>query len=440
VRALRRPMRFAWVGVLVLGGFVCGGGLQAGSQDSEFNVNNRYTVDSVFLHAEGASTDMAAARDERISSPLRKDILAIIGEKLNPAILDDLARRLRKDMHARAVDHHILRGKTPECVEVVFDVEVQPARFDVAVPKFLYQARQGWSGAVEGTAIWKHQSLTAGLVSDGDELAERYTGITARYQNTSLGTPLVHFSFDYGTLHEQWNGSTVDGLATARTAGDPLATSSASDLYRTRQYFEPVVSFRVLKPLTVSVGASFESFQDETPEGRIESANAALASVRYQDQVEGSDLLQNIDAGYDVRMGTRALRSDMVYARHHWEFRYTLTRGKQVLIEEAMAGMIVGQAPLYERFILGNSSTLRGWNKYEIDPFGGNRMIHNTVEYRYGAFQVFYDSGAIWESGQTADGRNSVGVGVRQGPFMACVGFPLREGHIDPIFMVGMNY
>jgi len=432
-------MKLARLGVLVAAAMGCGGALQAGSQDSEFNVNNRYTVDSVVLNTDGASTDLSRARDERISSPLRKDILGIIGEKLNPAILDDLARRLRKELHARAVDHHILRGRTQDCVQVVFDVQVQPARFDVAVPKFLYSTQQGWSGGVEGTAILKHQSFTVGLVSDGDELVERYTGITARYQNTRLGTDLLHFTFDYGTLHDQWNGSTMDALASPQAAGS-FASSYASELYRTRQYFEPVLSFRVARPLTVSVGASFESFQDQGPEARVESANAGIASVRYQQQVEGADVLQNFDAGYDLRMASKSLRSDMVYSRHRWEFRYTLSHGKQVLIEDAMAGMIMGQAPLFDRFVLGNSTTLRGWNKFEIDPFGGNRMIHNTVEYRYGAFQVFYDSGAVWDSGQAADGRNSVGFGVRQGPFTACVAIPLRDGHIDPVFMVGMNY
>ena len=246
----------------------------------------------------------------------------------------------------------------------------------------------------------------------------------------------------HGTLHDQWNGSTVDALVLSRLAEGSFASSYASDLYRTRQYFEPVISLRVAKPITVSVGASFESFQDQmvSAEGRVESANAALASVRYHQPVEGAEVQQDLDAGYDLRMGTKALRSDMVYSRHRWEFRYTLTRGKQVLVEDATAGMIMGQAPLFERFVLGNNTTLRGWNKFEIDPFGGNRMVHNTVEYRYGAFQVFYDSGAVWDSGQTADARNSVGVGLRQGPFSASVAFPLRDGHIDPIFMVGMTY
>jgi len=117
-----------------------------------------------------------------------------------------------------------------------------------------------------------------------------------------------------------------------------------------------------------------------------------------------------------------------------------LTRGKNVVLDDLTAGMIAGRAPLFERFVLGNGSTLRGWNKYDMDPLGGNRMIHNSVEYRYGVFQVFYDSGAIWDAGQGAVARQSAGVGLRQGGFSAMVAFPLREGHIDPIFMVGMNY
>jgi outer membrane protein assembly factor BamA len=110
------------------------------------------------------------------------------------------------------------------------------------------------------------------------------------------------------------------------------------------------------------------------------------------------------------------------------------------LIDDLTAGMIAGQAPVFERFVLGNASTLRGWNKFDLDPAGGDRMVHNTVEYRYGAFQIFYDSGSVWDRNDTAVIRHSAGVGLRQGVFSLAVAFPIREGHIDPIFMVGMNY
>ncbi len=117
-----------------------------------------------------------------------------------------------------------------------------------------------------------------------------------------------------------------------------------------------------------------------------------------------------------------------------------LTRGKNVLIEDLSAGMATGRAPLFERFVLGNSSTLRGWNKYDLDPIGGNRVVHNSVEYRYGPFQVFYDTGSIWDQGDISLIRHSAGVGLRHGVFSLAIAFPIREGRIDPMVMVGMNY
>jgi hypothetical protein len=66
--------------------------------------------------------------------------------------------------------------------------------------------------------------------------------------------------------------------------------------------------------------------------------------------------------------------------------------------------------------------------------------VHNTVEYRYGPFQAFYDTGAVWDSGQTATQRHSVGVGIKESIFSLAVAFPVRSGHVEPIFMMGMIY
>jgi len=109
-------------------------------------------------------------------------------------------------------------------------------------------------------------------------------------------------------------------------------------------------------------------------------------------------------------------------------------------VDDGWGGMILGTAPLFERFVLGNSTSLRGWNKFDVDPLGGNRVVHNSVEYHYGVFQVFCDQGAVWDSGQAAVARTSVGAGLRQGIFSVALAFPLRDGRMDPVFMVGMNY
>ena len=147
-----------------------------------------------------------------------------------------------------------------------------------------------------------------------------------------------------------------------------------------------------------------------------------------------------------------------------------------------MAGFIAGRAPLFERFVLGTSSTLRGWNKFDVDPLGGDRMVHNTVEYHYRLFEAFYDTGAVWTQGQTAVARHSVGAsprgrirprnrnrrspcsdhcrrqdrhrragvhavashsvgaGLRHDGIHLAVAFPMREGRVEPVFMLGMNY
>jgi hypothetical protein len=357
---------------------------------------------------------------------LRKEIASLIGEKLNPARLDDLAKRLRKELRARSVEHHVLRGKSPEYVQVVFSVEVPPTRFDASVPKFLYQAKQGWSGALEGTATVHNNGFTAGLVSDGDELVERFTGEVARYESQPVLGSRARLNFEFASYHELWNGATV-------------ASAGADQLYRTRQEFQPVLSVRVARPLELSFGASFESLGQQTPGASPLAANSLVAGARYSRQFEGTSD-QAVEADYDLRAGTRAIASDFAYTRHRWELRYRLSHGKHELVDDSWGGVILGTAPLFDRFVLGNSTSLRGWNKFDLDPLGGNRVVHNTVEYHYGVFQIFCDSGAVWDGGQPAVAHSSVGVGLRQGVFSLAMAFPLHEGRMDPVFMVGMNY
>jgi hypothetical protein len=429
-------MRYTWLGCLLFTGL-----LAAGTQDSEFNVNTRYTVEAVTVSGDGwtASFASAAARHERISVPLGKEIAALVGEKLNPQALDELAHRLKKEFHARTVEHRVLRGQSPEYVQVVFDIKLRPTQFDVSVPKFLYNSKQGFSGAVEGTLSAKQNGFTFGLVSDNDALVERYSGIVARYENTHVGTDRVHVQFQFESYHELWNGGTLNDLGEGPIATSVPSAEFTSGAYRTRQNIQPEVVMTVAKPLTVSLGASFQSMQPMGG-GSDQSANAVIAGLQFHRRLEGADMQHDLDAAYNLRAGTHVLDSDFAYARHRWEFRYMLTHGKSVLLDDFTSGVITGRAPLFERFVLGNTSTLRGWNKFTLDPLGGNRMAHNTVEYRYGVFEAFYDTGAIWDASEVASVKHSVGVGLREGVFSLAVAFPVRSGRIDPVFMVGMNY
>jgi len=418
-------MRFVWLASMLWSSL-----LLAGSPEQEMNVNTRYTVESV---------ELAGDNPAGISTGLRGELTRLVGAKLNPAALDDLAARIRRELHVRAVTHRLLRGRTPEHVRVVFEVRGTPAKFDASIPKLVYRSDGGVSGLAEGTATVGSHAFTFGGVSDGDDLAERYTGILARYENKRLAGDRVRFRLDFESYHERWNQATADAL------DQPGVERETSGIYGTRENIQPLVTFVLARSgsglVSLAVGTSFERFQSQFPAARTESANAMVTTLRYHRRVEGSGAnQQEWDAGYSLRAATNLLGSDFAYARHLADAEYVYSWGHNHFRDDLTAGAIIGRAPLFERFILGNSTLLRGWNRFELDPLGGNRMVANTAEYQYRIFDVFYDSGAVWDQGQTAVLRHAVGVGVRQNGMYAALAFPIKEGHIEPVFMVGMNY
>ena len=95
LRAFTGAMKHASLGCLFLGGL-----LFAGKQDSDLNVNKRYTVDTVIVAGKGWRTNLSSDQNEKISPGLRKELAALVGQKLNPGVLDDLASRLKKEENA----------------------------------------------------------------------------------------------------------------------------------------------------------------------------------------------------------------------------------------------------------------------------------------------------------------------------------------------------
>ena len=81
--------------------------------------------------------------------------------------------------------------------------------------------------------------------------------------------------------------------------------------------------------------------------------------------------------------------------------------------------------------------------RFELDPLGGNHMVHGSVEYRWRYFQAFYDTGAIWDRRIDAEQKQSVGFGVRSGckdGILLAVAFPLQYGRMDPMFIAEIDF
>ncbi len=422
-------MRYPEIGWVVCFGVLGAGAAVSASQTpatqpaAEINVNSRYIIERV---------DIAGFGDRTLSARVMDQIRNLTGERFSQAALDDLIKQIRSELHVTRVTQTVMRGSQPDHIRVVLEAHSRTVRFEANIPHFVYQSKQGWSGGAEGAIQVGTSTVGVGMRSDGDELIERFAGVNARYENRRLGSDRVGFRFDFESYHQQWNQATLDTLG---------SSPDIPGIYRSRRSLNPALTLALAKPLTLYVGASFDSIETQFPAARNQSSNALVNTLRYHRRLEDSDSNKHdLDASYHLRAATTILGSDFVYARHRWNLGYTLLHGRHTALIRFAAGLITGRAPLFERYVLGNSSTLRGWNKWEIDPVGGNRMVHNTVEYRYRVFEAFYDTGSIGTRGQKAVTRHSVGVGLRKSVFSLAVAFPVRESHFEPMFMVGMNY
>ena len=409
--------------------------LHAQDNAGDLNVNSRYTIERI---------DFANQQHYQLSNSLLDDMHRLVGARVNEEALMNLVRRIRAELGAYDVTFRLDRGQDPDSVEVLLEVQRGKRNLDLfSIPQFVYNTRQGWSGTLDASTTVGMNSFRADVVSDGDTMVERVMGVRARFERLSVGTNRIHVGFGVEAFHEQYNEATILALG-----GNSLPSSLGAGAYGSRWNLEPSAAFLLAQPLTLTIGASFERLQPGFMAARPVSANAVINTLRYHRRWDDSgSTKQELDAGYSLRAATRLLGTDLGYTRHLANARYRVWHDHQTVEVAVVAGAIYGRAPLFERFVLGDSSTLRGWNKYDIDPLGGNRMAYGSVSYGYHIMRVFYDTGSVWEQGSKPELRQSAGIGVsgglgifQRGAFLLAVAFPLRQGRVDPVLVAGMNF
>lgn len=394
-----------------------------GNSAPETNVNSRYTVESVGI---------ANLRHYHVSRSLIEEMQHLVGFRFNTERFQNLAQRISEELHGHQVVFNLAPGKDRDHVRVTFEIHAPKTGFDVEVPKVAYTSREGFSGEGDAVLTAGANNFTFGVLSDGDTLIERASGIRARYDRLEVGTERINLSFEFDSYHEQYDRST-EIAATDR--------NDLSALYRTRRNLEPSATIKVAGPVTWTVGVSFQQFEQQFPAARTESSNAVVNTLRYDRQWEDSGSGKHrFTAAYTLRAATSFLGSAYAYTRHAVDATYHWKRGHQSAEAAFLGGAVAGEAPLFDRFVLGTGSTLRGWDKYELDPLGGNRVVYGTAGYGYRMLRTFYDSGAIWDKGTHARARQSVGVGLKVEGILLAVAFPLRSDHMEPVFIAGMNF
>ena len=398
------------------------------------NVNSRYTVESIgFVNSHPYKLSKSAVEEMR----------ALIGAKLNTEALNRLVGRIRGELQAYDVKFRLARGVDPDSVAVLIEVQRGKNYLDIfSIPQFVYNTRQGWSGTWEANTTVGANNVRVDFVSDGDTMLERVMGVRVRYDRPLVPSDQIRVGFEFDGYSEQYNRATLVAL------NSETSSSLGAGAYRSRLNFEPSATFVLAKPVTWTVGFSFEQMQPELTAARSESANAVISTLRYHSHWRESDATtMELDAGYSLRAATKLLSSDLGYTRHVANARYRYRHDHQSVEVSVVAGAIYGRAPLFERFVLGDSTMLRGWNKFDLDPLGGNRMAYGSVTYGYHIIRVFYDTGSVWDQGKTPERKQSAGIGVsgglgvlERGAFLLALAFPLREGRVEPVLIAGMNF
>ena len=347
------------------------------------------------------SVEVKGVARSAYSSPLDSELQLMVGKRVDHLEVDHLKEKLLAELkNGYEVGEKFHKGTKPNSVAIVYEAKIIPWIPERSLPEVgAYHPKQGISVFVDGNI---YKGLTIGMGTDGDTLTERYKGYTAGYESRMLGTRYVGAKIRFETFGLLWKRQTLELLD---------ASPEIPGAYRTRQAIEPSLAFALNRMISATAGFNFVELHMMNPQEHWVSAHEATASFRFTSpKLKSGSGTSEITSGYEVRTAARNLDSDFVYTRHYWDGGYSGKFGRNQFQFSYLAGRITGNPPLFERFSLGNTQTLRGWNKYDIDPIGGNRVYHFSTQWTYRFFGVFMDNGSIWNSGEDAVNRSSVGV------------------------------
>ena len=404
-------------------------------QGREPNINSRYVVESV---------EIRGVPNRDLDPMLRTDLYALAGRPLDSDEADRLETRMRDALHGYDVQRRTTRGSVPGTIRVIFTAAraewAQWLRFEPIEANALFHSDQGWGANFPISMGGRDFHVTPVFAVDiGDELIEEYSGFALRFESLKLGTERLGLFFEWSNFDSSWRTPTFAALTFDPRIPPP---------YRNRMNVTPVLKFAITPQLTLGGGVSITELDPllELPEGLLgapdgQMANAAVGSLSFaRRSPPGSRPRHDVEAAIAVHAGMSELESDLVYERYLGHAGYSTRFANHRLRVSGMAGRIDGSAPLFERFSLGDSRTLRGWNKYDIAPAGGDRMYHTSLEYEFYGMGWFLDTGAVWNAGREHRLRVSTGLNFTPGPVFFTLGFPLNTDEFRAVFTMGYRF
>jgi hypothetical protein len=393
-------------------------------RDLAVNINARYSVESV---------EITGVPETDVSQGIRDDLQTLTGKPLDHDEAERLENRIEAELPGFDVRRRISRGSQPGRIRVVFElIKVEPPPWIPFVrdrSKIVYHSKQGWSGVLDiPMGGPRHHRVRLGMVFDNnDDLVEEYSGYSLRFESRKVATDRLGVGVEVSRYRQSWRPETMLALELNPSIAEP---------YRSRLTLEPLVTFAFHPHVRITGGISISKLESLSRSPQSAMANAAVMSLAYDQSVRRSE----VEASYELRSATTALDSDFWYKRHIGRARYQYEHNDHVILATASAGRITGRAPLVERFTLGDSSTLRGWSKFDIAPAGGDRMFHQSLEYRFHHVALFVDAGSVWDHGVDATLRVAAGLGLHGRNGFLTLGFPLDAEGTGAVFLMGVRF
>lgn len=234
---------------------------------------------------------------------------------------------------------------------------------------------------------------------DGDEIA--------RYDKKRRGQEI--------TFSRRTHNEFVSNYITLKNRDDIYKGEADGYENDTNQYYEPGFN----KSDKFEKDWMPENYMDRRKENFGVTRSITLGRV-YDSRDNIYDPHEGKRIGYSVEWAG-GMGGDFDFTKWTADWRYYFRAGgESVWALNLGAGYASGDMPLSQRFTMGGSDTLRG---YEDDQFRGNSMLKATLEYRFPIVKkvqgvLFTDNGYAWDKRHEDEFdmgllKNSYGVGLR---------------------------
>ena len=168
----------------------------------------------------------------------------------------------------------------------------------------------------------------------------------------------------------------------------------------------------------------YESWMPKTAAERRKENFGVTRSITFGRVYDSRDNIYDPQEGKRIGYSVEwagGMGGDFDFTKWTADWRYYFRAGgESVWALNLGAGYASGDMPLSQRFTMGGSDTLRG---YEDDQFRGNSMLKATLEYRFPIVKkvqgvLFTDNGYAWDKRHEDEFdmgllKNSYGVGLR---------------------------